>query len=120
MKTENILQTIITESEQIEKIRSDFIGLNTCYKIANGKTSRRIYLDSCASTLMMGIAQRISQKFLKHYSNTHSLMHFSAKIASKTYSWVQNRILEFVNADKETYTCFFTGSGTTAGMNRIA
>jgi len=120
MKTENILQTIITESEQIEKIRSDFIGLNTCYKIANGKSSRRIYLDSCASTLMMGIAQRISQKFLKHYSNTHSLMHFSAKIATKTYSWVQNRILEFVNADKETYTCFFTGSGTTAGMNRIA
>ncbi|MFQ6674306.1 MAG: aminotransferase class V-fold PLP-dependent enzyme, partial [Fidelibacterota bacterium] len=28
--------------------------------------------------------------------------------------------LSFVGADPETYTCFFTGSGTTAGMNRLA
>ena len=104
----------------LNKVRSDFLGLNTKYKIANGKQTRRIYLDSTASTLMMGIAHRTSEKFLKHYSNTHSLMHFSAKIATKTYKWVHERMLEFVNADSEHYTCFFTGSGTTSGMNRIA
>ena len=102
------------------RIRDDFLGLNTKYRIANGEETRRIYLDSTASTLMMGIAHRTSEKFLNHYSNTHSLMHFSAKIATKTYAWVHERILEFVHADPEHYTCFFTGSGTTSGMNRIA
>ena len=104
----------------LDKIRDDFLGLNTKYHIANGEETRRIYLDSTASTLMMGIAHRTSEKFLKHYSNTHSLMHFSAKIATKTYAWVHERILDFVQADPEHYTCFFSGSGTTSGMNRIA
>ncbi|SVD52576.1 uncharacterized protein METZ01_LOCUS405430, partial [marine metagenome] len=106
--------------EILGRIRDDFLGLNTIYRIANGEKTRRIYLDSTASTLMMGIAHRTSEKFLQHYSNTHSLMHFSAKIATKTYAWVHERMLEFVHADSEHYTCFFTGSGTTSGMNRIA
>ena len=98
----------------LNKIRDDFLGLNTKYRIANGEETRRIYLDSSASTLMMGIAYRTSEKFLQHYSNTHSLMHFSAKIATKTYSWVHERMLEFVHADPKHYTCFFSGSGTTS------
>ena len=60
----------------LDRIRDDFLGLNTIYRIANGEETRRIYLDSTASTLMMGIAHRTSEKFLKHYSNTHSLLHF--------------------------------------------
>ena len=122
MKIDNITPEIIEKDSKqlIERIRNDFIGLNTKYCIANGEETRRIYLDSTASTLMMGIAHRTSENFLKHYSNTHSLMHFSAKIATKTYAWVHERMLEFVHADSEHYTCFFTGSGTTSGMNRIA
>lgn len=122
MKIDNITPEIKEKDSKqlIERIRNDFIGLNTKYCIANGEETRRIYLDSTASTLMMGIAHRTSEKFLKHYSNTHSLMHFSAKIATKTYAWVHERMLEFVHADSEHYTCFFTGSGTTSGMNRIA
>ena len=103
-----------------EKVQNDFLGLETNYQIATGEITRRIYLDSTASTLMMGIAHRTGEKFLQHYSNTHSLMHFSAKIATKTYTWVHEKILQFVQADPEHYTCFFTGSGTTSGMNRIA
>ena len=122
MNTDIITPEIKTKNsnELIEQIREDFIGLNTEYHIANGKKTKRIYLDSTASTLMMGIAHRTSEKFLHHYSNTHSLMHFSAKIATKTYAWVHERLLSFVNANPEHYTCFFTGSGTTSGMNRIA
>ena len=42
---------------------------------------------------MMGVAHRASNEFLKHYSNTHSLLHFSAKISTKTYNWIHDRIL---------------------------
>ena len=103
-----------------EKIRSDFIGLDTEYTSVNGKKTKRIYLDTTASSLMMGVAYRASNQFLRHYSNTHSLLHFSAKVSTKTYDWIHSRILDFVHADKNEYTCFFMGSGVTAGMNRIA
>ena len=69
---------------------------------------------------MMGVAYRASRQFLKHYSNTHSLLHFSAKVSTKTYNWIHDKILDFVGADSEEFTCFFMGSGVTSGMNKIA
>ena len=103
-----------------DKIKHDFIGINTKYTVVSGESIKRTYLDSSASTLMMGIAHRTASKFLEHYSNTHSVMHFSAKISTETYHWIHKRMLDFVKADPDEYTCFFTGSGTTSGMNRIA
>ena len=75
--------------EILNKIRFDFKGLETQYTIVDGTKCKRIYLDTTASSLMMGIAYRSSNKFLKHYANTHSLLHFSAKISTKK---VQNNI----------------------------
>ena len=106
--------------ELYRKIRNEFIGLNTKYLLANGETKKRIYLDSTASTLMMKPAFDIMEKFLHHYANTHSEMHFDAKISSREYQWVHDKILSFLNADPNVYTCFFTGSGTTAAVNRMA
>ena len=78
----------IKGKELLDKIKTDFIGLDTKYKTVDGKISKRIYLDTTASSLMMGTAHRASIEFLKHYANTHSLLHFSAKISTKTYSWI--------------------------------
>ena len=65
MKIDSITPEIKeTDSNQfLDRIRNDFLGLNTKYRIANGEETRRIYLDSTASTLMMGIAHRTSEKF---------------------------------------------------------
>ncbi|MBI64881.1 MAG: aminotransferase [Candidatus Marinimicrobia bacterium] len=104
----------------LNKIQDDFIGLDTQYTLVNGQKTKRIYLDTTASSLMMGIASRAANEFLKHYSNTHSLLHFSAKISTRTYDWIHRKILDFVHADPDKYTCFFMGSGVTAGMNRMA
>ena len=104
----------------LDKVKTDFIGLDTQYQTADGKNSKRIYFDTTASSLMMGTAHRASNEFLKHYANTHSLLHISAKIYTKTYHWIHSRILDFVHANPEDFTCFFMGSGVTAGMNRMA
>ncbi len=104
----------------LRRIATDFIGLETSYPTAAGETTRRIYLDSTASTLMMGAAHRTMTAFLEHYANTHSLLHNSARLATRAYAWAHERILRFVQADPEQYTCFFTGSGATAGINRMA
>ncbi len=110
----------LSGSALLQQVKTDFLGYNTQYKLATGRTTRRRYMDSTASTLMMGVAFRTASKFLEHYANTHSQLHFSARIATNTYAWAHDRILQFVQADPIEYTCFFTGSGVTAGMNRIA
>lgn len=104
----------------LDRIRGDFIGLDTTYTTATGDSSRRVYLDSTASTLMMRAPFQMLNQFLEHYANTHSIMHYSAKIATTQYNWAHERILRFLGADPDRYTCFFTGSGTTAGVNRMA
>ncbi len=109
-----------TGSDLFHEIQHAFIGLNTEYTLATGETTKRIYLDSTASTLMMKPAHDAVEKFNHHYSNTHSTLHFGAKISTDYYHWAHKRILSFLGADPETYACFFTGSGTTAGMNRLA
>jgi len=104
----------------LKNIQSDFIGLDTSYTRADGKKTKRIYLDSTASTLMMKAAYNAIESLYNHYANTHSLLHFSAKVATQNYNWAHDRILSFVKADPEKYACFFTGSGATAGINRMA
>ena len=109
-----------TKTSLLAKVQNDFIGLDTVYTLADGRKTKRVYLDSTASTLMMGKVCDLVEKFLDHYANSHSLLHFSAKISTTQYQWAHDRVLSFLGADPEEYTCFFTGSGTTAGINRLA
>lgn len=104
----------------LDRIREEFIGLDTSYPTANGGSCPRTYLDSTATTLMMKPAKEVIDRFYAHYGNTHSLLHFGAMISTREYQWAHDRILSFVGADRDAYACFFTGSGTTAGMNRMA
>jgi len=120
MQITDTMSNDLKGAELYQKVHRDFIGLDRTYKLADGRTTRRIYMDSTASTLMMGPAFRAAKRFLEHYSNTHSEMHFGAKICTQGYDWVHERVLSFVNADPDEYTCFFIGSGVTAGMNRMS
>ena len=104
----------------LEQVQNDFIGLDTEYRLANGALTKRRFLDSAASTLMMRAAYRTSTAYLEHYSNTHSFTHFSARISTELYAWSHRRMLDFFQADQDRYTCVFTGTGSTAGLNRIA
>lgn len=104
----------------LQHIQNDFIGLETKYQLACGARTTRRFLDSAASTLMMRAAHRASTTYLEHYSNTHSFTHFSARVSTELYAWAHHRMLNFLSADQDQYTCVFTGSGSTAGFNRIA
>jgi selenocysteine lyase/cysteine desulfurase len=104
----------------LASIRNCFIGLDTEYPRADGRRSRRHYLDSAASSLMLKPAWETADAFLRHYANTHSLLHFGARVATHAYLWAHGRVLAFVGADPRRYTCTFAGSGSTAGFNRLA
>ncbi|MGR3915210.1 MAG: aminotransferase class V-fold PLP-dependent enzyme [Gammaproteobacteria bacterium] len=104
----------------LEKLRASAAGLHVAHDLANGKRSRRIYLDSTASTLQLGIVRDVIEKYLPHYANTHSNAHFSAKLSTREFAWAHAMTLDFAGADARTHTCFFTGSGATGGINRVA
>lgn len=101
-------------------LQSRFIGIDTEYPLASGGRSRRYYLDSAASTLMLEPAWQTARSFLRHYANTHSHLHYGARIATHVYVWAHERALAFVGANQKDYACAFAGSGSTAGFNRIA
>lgn len=105
---------------RLHKLQHEVVGLDVQYALATGERSRRLYLDSTASTLRLKVVQDVLDRYMPYYSNTHSVMHFGARLSTREYEWAHHMVLEFVNADPETYTCFFVGSGTTAGMNRVA
>ena len=98
----------------------DFIGLDTTYTLATGKITRRHYLDSAATTLMMRSANATVQAFLPHYANVHSDLHFSGRVAHDVYQWAHDEVLTFLNATPTDYACVFVGNGATAALNRFA
>jgi selenocysteine lyase/cysteine desulfurase len=101
-------------------VRADFIGLDVRYPLADGAAPRRVYLDSAASTLMLGAAQRTSAELLRHHANTHSSVHASARTCTEAYRQARARVLSFVGADADAYVCLFVGNGATGALNRAA
>ncbi len=103
----------------IDRLREETIGIDVSWTLATGEHTRRIYLDSTASTLLLRIVKDVLADFLPYYANTHTVAHFSAKLATREYEWAHQMVLDFVKADPETYFSFFVGSGTTGGINRV-
>jgi selenocysteine lyase/cysteine desulfurase len=97
-----------------------FIGLNTTYPTASGKRLTRLHLDGAASPLASEKAIETINRLLPHYSNTHSFVHSSAQISTKALEWAHQTVLKFLGADEQCYAPIFTGSGSTAAINRIA
>ncbi len=110
----------MNNSRLLQSIQNSFIGRDTVYPLADGTSSPRRYLDSAASTLMMQPAFQVAQDFLVHYASTHSELHYAARGASHAFEWAHERVLEFVGAPQDEFSAYFTGSGATAGFNRIA
>ncbi|MDA7949275.1 MAG: aminotransferase class V-fold PLP-dependent enzyme [Hyphomicrobiaceae bacterium] len=123
MKLEHAFEAENTEphaQDSLEKLNRQAVGLDVRFKLATGETTRRIYLDSTASTLRLQIVQDVIDKYQPYYANTHSVVHFGAKLSTCEYAWAHDMVLRFLRADPDAYTAFFTGHGTTAGINRVA
>ncbi|MCB1769269.1 MAG: aminotransferase class V-fold PLP-dependent enzyme [Candidatus Competibacteraceae bacterium] len=104
----------------LNDIKQDFPGLVTRYSLADGRETRRHYLDSAASTLALNCARQVADEFLQHYANTHSQAHFSARIANRAYDWAHQQVLNFLGSPHAKHIACFAGSGSTAPLNRLA
>lgn len=114
------VETSSSRHDLLAQIAGSAVGLDLEMPLATGKKGRRIYLDSTASTLRLGVVQDVLDRYQPFYSNTHSTVHFGARLSTREYRWAHEMVLDFVHADRDSYTAFFVGSGTTGGMNRVA
>jgi len=105
--------------ELLDALRTQFDGLGTEYPLADGSTAQRTYLDSAASTLRCTAVDDIVKQVLRHYANTHSQLHYGARVMTHLYHQAHEIVGDFVDASDD-YTVVFTGSGVTSGLNRIA
>lgn len=108
------------KAAMLSKLRTSTTGLDVEYTVASGQKTRRVYLDSTASTLQLGIVRDVMKKYMPYYANTHTNVHFGAKLSTREFDWAHDMVLSFVDADPARYTAFYVGSGTTGGINRIA
>lgn len=100
---------------------TDFIGIDTHYRLADGRWIRRHYLDSAASTLALRCARQAANELLNHYANTHSQAYFSARIVNYAWDWAHQQVLKYLGAiNSAAYCAIFAGSGSTAHLNRLA
>lgn len=106
--------------EALKKIGRAAVGMDVLYTLATGERVPRTYLDSTASTLRLQVVEEVLKRYQPFYSNTHSILHFGAKLSTREFAWAHDMVLRFVGADPAAYTAFFVGSGTTAGINRVA
>ncbi|HPF57822.1 MAG TPA: aminotransferase class V-fold PLP-dependent enzyme [Candidatus Competibacteraceae bacterium] len=105
----------------LNDIKKDFRGITTRYCLANGRETGRHYLDSAASTLEMKCARQVTDELLRHYANTHSQAHFSARIVNDAYHWAHQQVLNFVRpGDSRRHIACLAGAGSTALLNRLA
>ena len=103
----------------LESLRNRFEGLDTEYLLADNTRRRRVYLDSAASNLLLKPTQEIVRNAMAHYANTHSQLHFGARIMTELYHEAHDTVEKFVGAG-EAYTSIFWGNGVTACLNRMA
>jgi selenocysteine lyase/cysteine desulfurase len=113
------LGTRAERERRLDALRTAFTGVDTEYPLADGSTARRTYLDSAASNLRLSVAEDIVQRALQHYANTHSQLHFGARIMTELYHRAHDIVGDFVDAPDD-YTVVFTGTGVTGGLNRMA
>lgn len=86
------------KAAMLSKLRTSTTGLNVEYTLASGQKTRRVHLDSTAGTLQLGIVRDVMKKYMPYYANTHTNVHFGAKLSTREFEWAHDMVLSFFDA----------------------
>ena len=110
-----------SEPEQytLDNIRQYVVGVDQPVELADGTSRPLINFDNAATTpAFKMVMDEVDSKLLMYGSIGRG---FSQKSNYSTdiYNDTRNIVLDFVNADPDTYTCIYVNS-TTDGLNKLA
>ena len=103
----------------IENIRNYVIGVDEPVELEDGTTKPLINFDNAATTpALQPVADEVSAELAMYGSIGRG---FSQKSNHSTdlYNATRDKVLAFVGADPECYTCFYVNN-TTDGLNKLA
>ena len=106
-------------SYTIDNIRDYVVGIDEPVELEDGSKQPQICLDNAATTpALVPVLDEVTTRLLTYGSIGRGSSQKS-DISSDVYEQTREKVLAFLGADPETYTCFFVNTATD-GLNKLA
>ena len=106
-------------SYTIGNIRDYVVGVDEPVTLGDGSTAPLINFDNAATTpALQPVLDEVSEK-LEMYGSIGRGFSQKSNYSTDLYNETRDKVLAFVDADPELYTCFYVNS-TTDGLNKLA
>lgn len=103
----------------ISNIRDTIVGLDTPVKLSDGTEKPMINFDNAATTpAFQDVMNEVNEK-LEMYGSIGRGSSQKSNYSTELYVNTRDKVLDFVGADPEFYTCFYVNN-TTDGLNKLA
>ena len=103
----------------ISNIRDTIVGLNTPVELADGTKQPMINFDNAATTpAFQDVMDQVDEK-LEMYGSIGRGSSQKSNYSTDLYNSTRDKVLDFLGADPEYYTCFYVNN-TTDGLNKLA
>ena len=106
-------------SYSLDNIRDYVVGLETEIELDDGSKTVLVNFDNAATTpALKPVMDEVNEK-LEMYGSIGRGFSPKSDYSTTLYLQTRSKVLEFVNADPEAYTCFYVNN-TTDGLNKLA
>lgn len=103
----------------LDNIRDYIVGIDEAVELEDGTSTAVINFDNAATTpALQPVVDEVNEK-LKMYGAIGRSVSQKSYYSTDVYSDTRSKVLSFVNADSDRYTCFYVNN-TTDGLNKLA
>ncbi len=103
----------------LDNIRDYIVGIDTPVELKDGTMAPMINFDNAATTPAFKAVKDAIDNELEMYGSIGRGFSQKSNHSTDLYNSVRDKVLQFLGADPEFYTCFYTNS-TTDGLNKLA
>ncbi len=103
----------------LNTIQDKVIGLNEPIKLEDGSMRPQTHFNNAATTLEFKYVNDTIQEKKKMYAAVERSDSQKSQYTTAIYNGTRDKVIEFLGADPEKHTCFYTES-TTDGLNKLA
>ena len=108
-----------SEKITIDNVRDYIVGIDEPVELEDGKKVPLINFDNAATTPSLQPVMDEIEEEMKMYGSIGRGTSQKSDHSADVYDNTRTKILDFLNADEEKYTCFYVNS-TTDGLNKLA
>ena len=111
--------TAAPEKYTLDNIRDYVVGVNEPVELEDGTQTPLINFDNAATTpAFLPVMEEVDKK-LSMYGSIGRGFSQKSNYSTDIYNETRKKVLNFVGADEEHYTCFYVNN-TTDGLNKLA